>query len=315
MERDNLWMKSLAWASALCVLVSLHGCSGGSNESSGAGGTAGDRGAGGAGGSSSEATLPPLTEDQLFDQDGTLEVEIRRTTNGVPHIKADTVEELSFGQGYAQAEDNACLIADQVIKARSERALYYGPGPNDINIITDFSYKALDVFSKAEDEFEDLSPLSQAVVRGFAAGYNEYLEGTGVEQITDPRCSGQPWVRPILPEEVYAYHRIVAMFASGDPLSSGVLFRASPPGVDPMPTVAKAVTPKQAKRMLARLKRNMRTLIPGALEREESVSVATAGRSAPSSPRAVAGPCWRIPISRTPGTAASGRATRSCLES
>src|SRR5690606_6379069 len=47
---------------------------------------------------------------------------IRRTAFGVPHIVADDYGSLGFGQGYAFAEDNACVLADQILKLRGERA-------------------------------------------------------------------------------------------------------------------------------------------------------------------------------------------------
>ena len=79
--------------------------------------------------------------EQLFPADGTFEATIRRTTNGVPHVKADNLASAAFGAGYAQTQDNVCLLAEAIVKARSERAKYFGPGPDDINVINDFSYK------------------------------------------------------------------------------------------------------------------------------------------------------------------------------
>ena len=54
--------------------------------------------------------------------------EIRRTSYGVAHITARDYGSLGFGEGYAQAEDHLCSIADQVVKARGERAKYFGAG-------------------------------------------------------------------------------------------------------------------------------------------------------------------------------------------
>lgn len=207
-------------------------------------------------------TLPPLSKAQVFDQDGALQAKIRWTTDGVPHITADTVEELGFGQGYAQARDNICIIADEVLKARSERAKFYGPGPGDINVITDFSYKALGVFPKAQAGFANLSLQTQAILNGFAAGYNQYLGDTGVNKLTDQRCAGQPWVRPITAQEIYAYYRIVAMIASGDQFATGVTFLATPPSTNPAPVVASAHSPVAAKHMLASLHRSLDARTP-----------------------------------------------------
>ncbi len=178
----------------------------------------------------------PVPADRIFDGDDNLQAEIRRTTNGAAHIRADNLESAGFGQGYAQAQDNICLIAEQMVKARSERARFFGPGPNSINIIKDFSYKALEVYARAEAEFDQLSDASRAIMQGFVAGYNDYLaEQGGGAGIIDPRCSGQPWVQPITAIDLFAYYRIIALFASGDLFTTGVLFAAAPPGVDPQP--------------------------------------------------------------------------------
>src|SRR5690554_8172322 len=93
--------------------------------------------------SSSGPSEPPL-DTNLFPADGKLEATIRRTEGGVPHIKADNLKSAAFGHGYAQAQDNVCLLAEAVVKARSERSKYFGPGPDagfgvGLNIVTDFS--------------------------------------------------------------------------------------------------------------------------------------------------------------------------------
>ena len=46
---------------------------------------------------------------------------IRRTSFGIPHIEAANLASLGFGEGYAQAEDDLCTIAEQVIEARGLR--------------------------------------------------------------------------------------------------------------------------------------------------------------------------------------------------
>ncbi|MGO2136317.1 MAG: penicillin acylase family protein, partial [Marinobacter sp.] len=72
-------------------------------------------------GSSSSGSSKPELNTNLFPADGKLEATIRRTDGGVPHIKADNLKSAAFGHGYAQAQDNVCLLAEAVVKARSER--------------------------------------------------------------------------------------------------------------------------------------------------------------------------------------------------
>jgi acyl-homoserine-lactone acylase len=74
-------------------------------------------------------TSPPVVSTPVpsFDDDGVLSANIRWTDYGVPHIKADNLESMSYGVGYAFAKDNICILADQILKYNSQRAKYYGP--------------------------------------------------------------------------------------------------------------------------------------------------------------------------------------------
>ena len=51
-------------------------------------------------------------------------------------------------------------------------------------------------------------------MRGYVDGYNDWLASTGVDEITDPACRGEEWVRPI--KEIDAYRRFyqLALLAS-----------------------------------------------------------------------------------------------------
>lgn len=154
-----------------------------------------------------------------FDSDGTLSANIRRTSYGVPHITGDNLQSVSFGSGYAYAQDNICILADQVIKVRSERAKYYGPdkvlgsGDSD-NIISDFGFHALGIMNSAKALYPNLSDNTRAIIEGYVAGYNKYLKETGVENLA-PLCAGQPWVTPITPVDLAAYMFATSQHASG----------------------------------------------------------------------------------------------------
>ncbi|KEZ76359.1 penicillin acylase family protein [Salinisphaera hydrothermalis] len=173
----------------------------------------------------------------ISSPDGKLQATIRTTTDGVPHIVASNLESGAFGEGYVQARDNVCIIADSILRATGRRAEFYGPGPNSINIITDFSYRALGLLDKAQQRFASLSPESQAMLRGFAAGYNKYVSDTAPGDLPG-KCANQPWVQAITPQQLYAYYQLIALYASGDQFATGVTFSAAPPGVDPSPTPA-----------------------------------------------------------------------------
>ena len=42
------------------------------------------------------------------------------------------------------AEDRFCDLADQIVKVRSERSRWFGPGQDGINLATDFGYRAVE---------------------------------------------------------------------------------------------------------------------------------------------------------------------------
>lgn len=52
--------------------------------------------------------------------------EIRRTAFGVPHIRATDERGLGYGIGYAYAQDNLCLLANEVLTVNGERSRYLG---------------------------------------------------------------------------------------------------------------------------------------------------------------------------------------------
>lgn len=192
-----------------------------------------------------------------------LRATIHTTTGGVPHIVADNLESAAFGEGYVQARDNVCLIADSILRARGERAKFYGPGPDvsdtapiGINVVTDFSIKALGLWEKADTEYNQLSANAQQMLRGFAAGYNKYVAETEPADLP-AKCANQSWVRDISPQDLYAYYQLIALYASGDRFATGVTFFAAPPGVNPAPsTTEPASAQRTAHNRIAAFARN-----------------------------------------------------------
>ncbi|MDG5498724.1 penicillin acylase family protein [Marinobacter sp. BGYM27] len=193
--------------------------------------------------------------DPLTPENGQLKATIRRTTNGVPHIKADDLSSAAFGSGYVQAQDNVCLLAEAIVKARSERSKYFGPdavlGSGDfMNVINDFSYKAQDILGGAQRDYANLSPESRAMIDGFTAGYNKYIADTPATDLP-AECRNQPWVKEIEPTDLLAHYRIVGQYASGALFATGAVFVAVPPSGSPAPSpvIAKSMTEKDFDRV------------------------------------------------------------------
>ena len=103
------------------------------------------------------------------------EADIRWTTHGVAHVRAADWGSLGFGQGWACARDHLPTLADQIVKVRSERALFHGPGRDDGNIASDFGYLALGVVARAEALRDAQPDHARSLIAGYVAGYNAQL--------------------------------------------------------------------------------------------------------------------------------------------
>ena len=98
-----------------------------------------------------------------------IEADIRFTEHGVPHIRSDSWRGLGFGQGWAIAGDHLPTISDQIIKVRSERALFHGAGAGEHHLASDLGYLALGVVEHAgrcatpnRDGYVSWSPATSA---------------------------------------------------------------------------------------------------------------------------------------------------------
>ena len=156
---------------------------------------------------------------------------IARDSFGVPHITAADWGSLSFGQGYAFAEDRACTLLDQIVKVRGERARWFGAGEDDANVNSDFAYRHLGIWEDAPQRWADQPALVQDAVTGYVAGFNTALEEVGVERVVRRRTVGR---------------------ADHDPGSLRLYRRRSAVGVEPQlhqrdrlcPTAGRRATPR-----------------------------------------------------------------------
>ena len=152
---------------------------------------------------------------------------IRRGTHGIPQIIGTDLPNVVFGQAYAMAADHVCTMADQFVMVRSERARYFGPGDNDANIKSDFGWLALGIMDKARCAMSDMSADTRETLRAMAAGYNQYLADTGIENLP-AACAGADWVFPVTELDEAFFVLGVAERASGQPLLS-LMDNAAPP--------------------------------------------------------------------------------------
>lgn len=174
---------------------------------------------------------------------GGYDVTIRRDSHGVPHIVASDFESLGYGEGYAFAQDHACTLADEVLRARGERARFFGRGERDAHVASDVVAHAFGTPDEARRSLDALPPELRAMMAGYAAGYNHYLAETPVDRIPG-WCRGQPWVRPITALDLARRWRLpgmVAEIATAAPPGAAAL-AAAPSGVEGDAATGEGVT-------------------------------------------------------------------------
>lgn len=172
---------------------------------------------------------------------GPYEVEIQLTSYGVPHIRAESEGSAGYGLGYIAARDHICVIADQILKTRSERSKYFGPGQNNANVDHDFGWLHLGVRRDAEETFLDLAQSTQDRIVGYAAGYNAYLEETGRSALP-PDCRDAEWVKPITHIDLLAYYYSLGLWGSGYNFVN-LIGQAQPPAQSGQGEVVPSVPP------------------------------------------------------------------------
>ncbi len=119
------------------------------------------------------STTPAVSPPDLVGQ-----VEIRRTTYGVPHILGETLEAGTFGLAWVMMEDYREAVPLQLLAANGRWATVEGamavPGSYAGKMAHDF---AVEIFSELPDDVK-------AMLEGFAQGVNYFIE-THQEELPD----------------------------------------------------------------------------------------------------------------------------------
>ncbi|MEZ5937439.1 MAG: penicillin acylase family protein [Hyphomonadaceae bacterium] len=177
------------------------------------------------------ATAPPVAAQAPAPK---FAASIRRTEYGVPHVKAENYGGLGYGIGYVSGQDNVCEIAERILTANGTRAKWLGPGEKDSNVASDLYHRRLiqtgeleQLMSGPADSVDTPSADARAMIAGYVAGYNRALRETGVDNITDPRCKGAPWVREITETEYWRH-----IYAGQVVYQLAGVSTAAPPGAE-----------------------------------------------------------------------------------
>lgn len=110
-----------------------------------------------------------------------IDVELRWTRYGIPHVKAADYASLGFGYGYAVAADELCVLAEHAVTLRGERSRWLGPdgvapGSSDLsNLDSDLFYRVQLAQTEVDVAAKSLSVAARELVRGYAMGFNRYV--------------------------------------------------------------------------------------------------------------------------------------------
>lgn len=130
--------------------------------------------------------------------------QVRRTGFGVPHILAADERGLGYGIGYAYAQDNLCLLANEVVTVNGQRSRYFGADKATLeqrnNLASDLLFNWLNT-PEALADFWTAQPLEiRQLMQGYVAGYNRSLEEQNAKGLP-PACAAE-WVRPISTDDL-----------------------------------------------------------------------------------------------------------------
>jgi acyl-homoserine-lactone acylase len=168
-------------------------------------------------------------------------VEIRTTSDGVPHIRANSFRNVGYGLGYSFAGDNLCLFAEKFVTIRGQRSEFFGEtngyhdrfagfgGAEINNLASDFYHRF--IFTQQQARFmrrgssRDLDQLNI----GFVDGYNRYLSDTPAER-RPQTCRNAAWVKPITLDDLYLRQHQIALIATSNFVLPNMV-AATPPNV------------------------------------------------------------------------------------
>jgi len=118
----------------------------------------------------SQQPTPPPTPTALTAATLMRQVEVRRTTYGVPHIKAENLAAAGYAEAYVQSEDYGARVALSLLRARGEMARWFGRD----SMNQDFNNRL--AWARAVETYPLLDQATRDVYDGFATGTNRYIE-------------------------------------------------------------------------------------------------------------------------------------------
>jgi acyl-homoserine-lactone acylase len=162
------------------------------------------------------------------------EASIVRTTHGIPHVTASNWRGIGYGVGYAYAQDNLCMLAEEFVTVAGERSLHFGPAEKVVAGFDPMENVASDTFFRSVIDLDELratqgrpSSASNQLRAGYVAGYNRLLRDLGAANIP-VACRGKGWVRPITMDDMLRLGEKQALLAGSLALAPAIAGAAPP---------------------------------------------------------------------------------------
>ncbi len=185
-----------------------------------------------------------------------IEVAIRRTSFGVPHITGKNLRSAAYGMGYSYAQDNVCIAADRFMTVAGERSKYLGG--DAANLRSDFYYRNVLDQATIDKAFAAPSTVTVDSVGGYVAGYNRFLADAKAADFGE--CASAEWAKRPLTENDFKRHLLALATQSGAGAFLTAIADAAPPaGVFAASDTDRSVHVAKVKARpvhLAQLKRN-----------------------------------------------------------
>ena len=140
----------------------------------------------------------PIGNRDLSEVETLKQVQIRWTTHGIPHIKANDWEGLGYGFAHAIATNTICTLAREFVTVRGDQSKYFEATERNIN--ADAFHRALLHPAKIDEYLAYGSSESHRMDAGYVAGYNNFIE-TQVGNMP-ASCNNAPWITPITERDI-----------------------------------------------------------------------------------------------------------------
>lgn len=134
-----------------------------------------------------------MPDDTVVAPEHRFDTEIRWTSYGIPHVKANDWGSLGYGFAYATAKDAVCTIAKDVLMVNGELSRHFGAEQG--NLQSDIFHRAVLDDTMIAGFRASQSDKASEFSAGYIAGYNRYINDH--RQDLPESCAGATWVSSI----------------------------------------------------------------------------------------------------------------------